>query len=51
MCPSTKQQMLAFVERKYPDILAELKEKNFISDELDEKMAAALKEFAEIFQA
>jgi len=49
--PAFEQQMLAFIERKHPDILAELKEKNFISDELDQKMAAALKEFAEIFQA
>jgi F-type H+-transporting ATPase subunit alpha len=44
-------QMLAFVERKYPEILAELKDKRVISDELDQKMAAALKEFAEVFQA
>jgi len=49
--PDFEQQMLAFIERKHPDILAELKEKNFISDELDQKMAAALKEFGEIFQA
>ena len=42
-----EKQMLAFVERKYPEILAEIKEKNIISDELDEKMDAALKEFAE----
>jgi F-type H+-transporting ATPase subunit alpha len=46
-----EQQMLTFVERKYPDILAEIKEKNIIGDSLDEKMAAALKEFAEVFQA
>ncbi len=46
-----EQQMLAFVERKYPEILAEIKEKNIIGDSLDEKMAAALSEFAGVFQA
>ena len=46
-----EQQMLAYIERKHPEILAELKEKNFISDELDQKMGAALKEFGEVFQA
>jgi len=46
-----EQQMLAFIERKHPDILAEIKEKNIISDALDAKMSAALKEFAEVFQA
>jgi F-type H+/Na+-transporting ATPase subunit alpha len=46
-----EQQMLAFVERKYPDILAEIKEKKIISDSLDEKIDAALKEFAGVFQA
>ncbi|MGO9416432.1 MAG: F0F1 ATP synthase subunit alpha [Syntrophobacteraceae bacterium] len=46
-----EQQMLAFVERKYPEIFAEIKEKNIIGDALDEKMAAALKEFAGVFQA
>jgi len=46
-----EQQMLAYIERKHPEILAELTEKNFISDELDQKMGAALKEFGEVFQA
>lgn len=46
-----EQQMLAFVERKYPEIFSELKEKNVIGDSLDEKMGSALKEFAGIFQA
>ncbi len=46
-----EQQMLAFVERKYPEILAELKEKNIIGDSLDQKMSAALNEFAGVFQA
>jgi F-type H+/Na+-transporting ATPase subunit alpha len=46
-----EQQMLAYIERKHPEILAELKEKNFISEELDQRMGAALKEFGEVFQA
>ncbi|MGD9506333.1 MAG: F0F1 ATP synthase subunit alpha, partial [Syntrophobacteraceae bacterium] len=46
-----EKQMLAFVERKHPDVLAEIKEKIAISDELDTKMQAALTEFAEVFQA
>ncbi len=46
-----EQQMLSFIERKHPEILAEIKEKNIISDSLDEKIAAALKEFAGVFQA
>jgi F-type H+-transporting ATPase subunit alpha len=44
-------QMLAFVERKYPEILSELNEKKIISDTLDEKMKKALEEFAGVFQA
>lgn len=46
-----EQQMLAFVERKYPDVLAEIKEKKVISDELDQKMKSVLEEFAGVFQA
>ncbi|MGO9316027.1 MAG: F0F1 ATP synthase subunit alpha [Syntrophobacteraceae bacterium] len=46
-----EEQMLAFVERKYPEILAEIKEKNIIGDSLDQKMSAALTEFAGVFQA
>jgi F-type H+-transporting ATPase subunit alpha len=46
-----EQQMLAFVERKYPEVLAEIKEKQVIGDDLDKKMAAALNEFAGVFQA
>ncbi len=46
-----EQQMLAFIERKYPEIFAEIKEKNVIGDSLDEKMSSALKEFAGVFQA
>jgi F-type H+/Na+-transporting ATPase subunit alpha len=46
-----EKQMLAFMERKYPEILAEIKEKNIIGDDLDKKMGTALNEFAGIFQA
>jgi F-type H+-transporting ATPase subunit alpha len=46
-----EQQMVAFIERKHPEILAEIKEKNKIEDALDAKMSAALTEFAGIFQA
>lgn len=42
-------QMLAFIERKYPEILTELKEEKIIGDSLDEKMKKALQEFAEVF--
>ncbi len=46
-----EQQMLAFMDRKYADVLAEIKEKAAISDDLDKKMGAALTEFAGVFQA
>ena len=46
-----EQQMLAFIERKYPDILSEIKEKKVISDDLDQRMKSALEEFAGVFQA
>lgn len=42
-------QMLAFIERKYPEILTEIKEETVIGDSLDEKMKKALEEFAEVF--
>ncbi len=45
-----EEQMLAFVERKYPEIFAEIKEKNIIGDSLDQKMSSALTEFAGVFQ-
>jgi F-type H+-transporting ATPase subunit alpha len=45
-----EKQMLAFMERKHPDIFAEIKEKKIISDDLDKKMVAALNEFAGLFQ-
>ena len=46
-----EQKLLEFVEQKHPEILAEIKEKKEISDELDAKMTKALTEFDEVFQA
>ncbi|SFM99015.1 F0F1 ATP synthase subunit alpha [Thermodesulforhabdus norvegica] len=46
-----EQQLHSFIENKYPEIFAEIKEKKEITPELDEKMTKALKEFSEIFQA
>jgi F-type H+-transporting ATPase subunit alpha len=45
-----EKQMLEFLESKYPEILSEIKEKEDISDNLDEKMRKALDEFKEAFQ-
>lgn len=45
-----EQQLHAFVESKYPEIFAGIKEKKEVTPELDEKMTKALKEFGEIFQ-
>ena len=44
--------MLAFVERKYPEILrGDSRKRTSSATELDEKMKKALQEFAEVFQA
>jgi len=43
-------QLFEFVESKHPEILTELKEKQDISDELEEKMKKALTEFGSVFQ-
>ena len=45
-----EKQMLEFLESKYPEILSEIKEKDDISDNLDEKMRKALDEFKEVLQ-
>jgi len=45
-----EKQMLEFLESKYPEILSEIKEKDDISDNLDEKMRKALDEFKGVFQ-
>jgi len=46
-----EKQMLEFVDSKHPDILNEIKEKQIISDELEEKMKKALDEFKDVFQS
>ncbi|MBL7176469.1 MAG: F0F1 ATP synthase subunit alpha [Desulfobacteraceae bacterium] len=45
-----EKQMLEFMEGKHIDLLNEIKEKNDISDELEEKIKAALDEFKAVFQ-
>ncbi|MBW1803205.1 MAG: F0F1 ATP synthase subunit alpha [Deltaproteobacteria bacterium] len=45
-----EKQMLEFMESKHADLLNEIKEKQDISDELDEKLKKALDEFKDIFQ-
>jgi F-type H+-transporting ATPase subunit alpha len=45
-----EKQMFEFVESKYPEIFSEIKEKQELSDELQEKMKKALTEFDEVFQ-
>ena len=45
-----EKQALEFMESKYADLLEEIKEKNEINDELEEKLKKALDEFKSIFQ-
>ena len=45
-----ESQMLEYMDSKHPELLAELKEKGDISDELNEKMRKALGEFKNVFQ-
>jgi F-type H+-transporting ATPase subunit alpha len=45
-----EKQMLEFLESKHSDILEDIKEKDDITDETDEKLRKALGEFQEIFQ-
>ncbi|HOP46954.1 MAG TPA: F0F1 ATP synthase subunit alpha [Desulfobacteraceae bacterium] len=45
-----EDQMLSFLESKYPDILKQIKELNDISPELERTMTKVLDEFAGIFQ-
>jgi F-type H+-transporting ATPase subunit alpha len=45
-----EKQMLDFMDSKHPEILKELKEKNDISKELDQKLKSALDAFRGIFQ-
>jgi F-type H+-transporting ATPase subunit alpha len=43
-------QMLEFMGSKHSDLLGEIKDKEDISDELEEKLTAALDEFKSVFQ-
>jgi F-type H+-transporting ATPase subunit alpha len=43
-------QMLEYVESKHSDILKDIKEKDDITEEVEEKLKKALDEFKEIFQ-
>ena len=45
-----EKQMFEFIESKYPEIFTEIKEKQILSDELQEKMKKALTEFDQVFQ-
>lgn len=45
-----ENQMLEFLESRYPEILNDIKEKEDISDETDQKLRKALDEFRDIFQ-
>jgi F-type H+-transporting ATPase subunit alpha len=44
-----EKQMLEFLESKHSDILSDIKEKNDITDETDERLKKALGEFQDIF--
>ena len=46
-----EKQMLEFMDSKHADLLNEIKEKNDISDELEDKLKKALDEFKTVFQA
>lgn len=45
-----EKELYEFIERKYPEIYQEIKEKREITPELDEKMKKALSEFNEEFK-
>jgi F-type H+-transporting ATPase subunit alpha len=46
-----EQQLLSFVESKYPEIMKEIEEKKIISPELEKKMKEVLTEFDSVFVA
>ncbi len=48
---SYEQQLLSFVEGKYPEIMKEIEEKKVIAPDLENKMRAMLKEFDSVFVA
>jgi F-type H+-transporting ATPase subunit alpha len=45
-----EKQMLEFMESKHSDLLGEIKDKEDISDDLEEKLKAALDEFKSVFE-
>ncbi len=47
---SYEQQLYSFLEAKYSDVLADVKEKKEFTPELDAKMKAILEEFDATFQ-
>ncbi len=46
-----EKQLYAFVESKYPEVFAEIRERKEISQELDARMKAMMEEFDKVFQA
>ena len=46
-----EQQLLSFVESKYPDVMKEIEEKKILSPELEKKMKDMLTEFDSVFVA
>lgn len=45
-----ESELFDFVEKKYPEILTEIKEQKIISDELDAKIKKAMEEFDGVFK-
>jgi F-type H+-transporting ATPase subunit alpha len=45
-----EKEMLGFMEKEYPDLMKEIKEKNVITDDLEERLKKALDEFKTVFQ-
>jgi len=46
-----EQQLLSFVESKYPDIMKEIDDKKIISPDLEKKMKDVMTEFDSVFVA
>jgi len=47
---SYEQQLYSFMESKYADLLADIKEKREFTTEIDAKMKVILEEFDSVFQ-
>jgi F-type H+-transporting ATPase subunit alpha len=47
---SYEQQLYSFMESKYSDLLADIKEKKEFTPEIDARMKAVLEEFDSVFQ-